>query len=61
VIAAATRFIAKGRPRDLLLREPKEQRARWVRALAENGNRAAVTYFRSDRGLIAVEVRIVQR
>ncbi len=60
-IAPTTRFIASGLASDLLLRESKAVHARWVRTLAKNGNRASVTFRRSDRGLNAVEVRIIQR
>jgi hypothetical protein len=60
-IGPATRFVGKGLSRDLLLREPQAEYARWFRTLVGNGNRVRVTYRASGRTLNAVEVRAIER
>jgi hypothetical protein len=56
-IARSTRFIGKGLANDLVLREPRFQISRALKA----GDRVSVTYRQSAALPTAVEVRVVER
>ena len=56
-IARSTRFVGKGLANDLVLREPRFQISRALKA----GDRVSVTYRRSAALPTAVEIRVVER
>ena len=60
-ITPTTRLVAKGLSRDLVLREPKAESARWFAERVTTRDRVRVTFRPSEGVRNAVEIRVIER
>jgi hypothetical protein len=56
-VSSSTRFIGKGRARDLVLRTPEEEMRRTIKT----GDRVTVVYRQSRTAMNALQVRVVKQ